>query len=234
MLYQFDGSEGTNPGSLVEASDGNFYGLSDGGNQACINGCGTIFKITRKGVLTTLFSFDSWDGAYPYGPLIQANDGNLYGTTRLGGHLGGKMCDYGCGTIFRLDVRGDLTVLHRFALTDGALPNALLQSTNGLFYATTTSGGSDGGGTIFSLDMGLAPFVVFVQSFGKVGQTGGILGQGFTGTTGVELNGVPANFTVVSDTYIKATVPPGATTGNATVTTPTGVLTSNVPFHVIP
>lgn len=47
------------------------------------------------------------------------------------------------------------------------------------------------------------------------------------------LNGVPAKFTVVSDTYLTATVPRGATTGFVMVTTPTGVLTSNVPFHVI-
>ena len=81
--------------------------------------------------------------------------------------------------------------------------------------------------------MGLRPFVSFVHAAGKVGQTGGILGQGFTGTTAVSLNGIPASFTVVSDTFIKATVPPGATTGYVTVTTPTGILKSNVPFHVI-
>ena len=74
----------------------------------------------------------------------------------------------------------------------------------------------------------------FILQAGKVGQTGGILGQGFTGTTSVSLNGIPANFTVVSDTFIKATVPPGATTGFVTVITPSGTLTSNVPFHVIP
>jgi uncharacterized protein (TIGR03437 family) len=67
-----------------------------------------------------------------------------------------------------------------------------------------------------------------------MGQTGGILGQGFTGTTSVALNGIQASFTVVSDTFINATVPAGATTGYVTVTTPTGTLTSNVPFHVIP
>jgi hypothetical protein len=67
-----------------------------------------------------------------------------------------------------------------------------------------------------------------------VGQTGGILGQGFTGTTAVSLNGIPASFTVVSDTFIKATVPPGATTGFVTVATPSGTLTSNVPFRVLP
>jgi hypothetical protein len=81
--------------------------------------------------------------------------------------------------------------------------------------------------------MGLGPFVAFVQAAGKVGQTGGILGQGFTGTTSVSLNGTPASFTVVSDTFIRATVPAGATTGYVTVTTPSGALTSNIPFHVI-
>jgi len=82
--------------------------------------------------------------------------------------------------------------------------------------------------------MGLRPFVAFVHSSGKVGQTGGILGQGFNGTTSVSLNGTPASFKVVSDSFIKAMVPAGATTGYVTVTTPSGTLTSNVPFQVIP
>jgi large repetitive protein len=73
----------------------------------------------------------------------------------------------------------------------------------------------------------------FVRAAGKVGQTGPILGQGFTGTTSVTLNGIPASFTVVSDTFIRATVPAGATTGYVSVTTPSGTLTSNVPFQVI-
>jgi hypothetical protein len=84
------------------------------------------------------------------------------------------------------------------------------------------------------LDTGLGPFVTFIHPAGEVGQTGGILGQGFTGTSNVSLNGIQASFTVVSDTFIRASVPSGATTGYVTVTTPTGVLTSNVPFHVIP
>ena len=90
-----------------------------------------------------------------------------------------------------------------------------------------------GCGTIYSLDMGFGPFVAFIQAAGKVGQTGGILGQGFTGTSGVLFNGTPATFTAVSDTFIEATVPPGATTGYVTVTTPGGTLTSNVPFRVL-
>ncbi len=94
-------------------------------------------------------------------------------------------------------------------------------------------GGAYGYGTVFSLDVGLGPFVTFVRAAGKVGQTGGILGQGLAGTSAVSLNAIPMNFQVVSDTYLTATVPAGATTGYVTVTTPTGVLTSNVPFRVI-
>ena len=82
--------------------------------------------------------------------------------------------------------------------------------------------------------MGLRPFVTFVRMAGKVGETGPILGQGFAGAYGVALNGTQANFTVISDTLIRATVPEGGSTGYVTVTTPSGTLTSNVPFHVIP
>ena len=147
------------------------------------------------------------------------------------------------GTIFKITPQGVLTTLYTFCsqpnCTDGANPGtALMQSTDGNFYGTTFSGGQGGlsgeMGTIFRLSTGLGPFVKLVRSAGKVGQSGGILGQGFTGTTGVFLNGTPANFTVVSDTYIQATVPAGGTSGFVTVDTPGGVLTSNVPFHVIP
>ncbi|HTA24532.1 MAG TPA: IPT/TIG domain-containing protein [Terriglobales bacterium] len=114
----------------------------------------------------------------------------------------------------------------------------IMQATDGNFYGITVYGGAYGGefgdGIAFRYSTGLGPFVSLVQAAGEVGQSGGILGQGFTGTTQVELNGVSADFTVVSDTYIRATVPAGATSGYVTVTTPAGVLTSNVPFRIIP
>lgn len=221
-------------GRLVEASDGAIYGTT---SQGGANGDGTVFKVTESGVVTTLYDFCSQpgcsDGEYPEAGLTQATDGNLYGTTFRGGSTGQ-------GTIFMITLGGVLTTLHSFDPSEGNQPFAgLLQATDGNFYGTTNYGGDfscnppAGCGTIFRLDMGLDPFVTFVRAAGRVGQTGGILGQGFTGTTSVMLNGVAANFTVVSDTYIKATVPPGATTGFVTVTTPTGVLTSNVPFRVI-
>ena len=90
-----------------------------------------------------------------------------------------------------------------------------------------------GCGTTFSLSTGLGPFVAFIQAAGKVGKTAQILGQGFEGTSDVSFNGVPANFRVRADTFLTAMIPEGATTGYVTVTTPTGVLKSNVRFRVI-
>lgn len=231
-LHSFQTMDGANPqGGLVQGTDGNLYGATEEGGTY---NYGTVFKMTLAGALTTLHSFSGGtDGDTPVCTLIQATDGNFYGTAAYDGLYPNF------GTVFAITPAGTLTTLHNFDGTDGSYPYAgLLQATSGGFYGATFAGGSSsacpfGCGTIFSLDMGLGPFVAFVRAAGKVGQTGGILGQGFTGTTSVAINGTQAPFTVVSDTYIKATVPPGATTGYVTVTTPTVVLKSNVPFRVI-
>ena len=226
-LYSFAGypNDGSRPSAaLVQGSDGNFYGttLSGGAYDG-----GIVFQLTSNRTLTILHAFDFADGDFPDAGLIQATDSNFYGTTNA--------ASSGYGTIFSIASEGALTTLHLFDSIDGAGSRAApVQATTGTFYGTTGVGGIHDEGTVYSLNMGLGPFVAFVHASGKVGQTGGILGQGFTGTTSVSLNGTPANFTVVSDTSIKATVPPGATTGYVTVTTPSGTLTSNVPFRVIP
>jgi uncharacterized repeat protein (TIGR03803 family) len=175
----------------------------------------------------------------PDAGLVEGSDGNFYGTTPYGANL--DCGSSGCGTVFDITSTGTFTTLYEFdAAYGGIFPySALLQSTNGVFYATTYEGGFSGGcdsgcGVLYSLNMGLGPFVSFVRNPAKVGQLFGILGQGFTGTTSVLLNGTSATFTVKSDTLIEATVPSGATTGYVTVTTPSGTLTSNVPFQVIP
>ncbi len=227
VLYNFcsmpNCADGSAPvGGLLLASDRQFYETTIGGGE---DTCGTVFRMSTAGTVTIIHTFDNTDGCSPFGGLIEGTDGALYGTTCCGGV-------FGYGTIFTINPNGVLTTLHNFDENDGSGPaGALLQDTNGIFYGTTEHGG--GFGDVFSLDMGFGPFVTFVRSFGKPGQTGGILGQGFTGTTNVAINGIPGSFTVVSDTFIRATVPAGAITGYVTVTTPSGTLTSNVPFHVI-
>jgi uncharacterized repeat protein (TIGR03803 family) len=82
-LFSFDGTNGANPsGNLIQASDGNFYGVTNGARGLPD---GTVFKMTPAGVLTTLATFTGANGDQPVSGLVQGNDGNLYGVTPLGG-----------------------------------------------------------------------------------------------------------------------------------------------------
>ncbi len=238
VLYNFcskancaDGSRPYDP--VVQAANGNFYGTTSTGGFS-LGGSGTVFEVTPTGVMTTLhvFGTQSPDGGYPVGGLVQATDGNLYGVTPQGG-------TYGSGVIFMVTMAGAYKIVHSFRSTEGSSPDGgLMQATNGLLYGTTSGGKTSacsgtGCGTVFSLDLGLDPFVAFVLPLGKVGDTVQILGQGLSGTTNVTFNGVKAaSFDVVSDTYLTAVVPPGTTTGRVVVTTPKGVLKSNKNFNI--
>jgi uncharacterized repeat protein (TIGR03803 family) len=229
-------------GSLVQGTDGAFYGTAaEGGgtNSVCDGGCGTVFKITVGGTLTVLHDFAYTDGAYPVAGLVQGTDGNFYGTTEAGGDTGICFEPNGCGTIFKITPSGTLTSLHSFDLTDGKYPEAaLVQDTNGSFYGTTNEGGDNsceapyGCGTVFSLSVGLKPFVKTQPASGAVGTAINILGTDLTGATSVTFNGTPAVFTVNSHSLITTTVPAGATTGTVQVVTPSGTLSSNLPFRV--
>jgi uncharacterized repeat protein (TIGR03803 family) len=173
--------------------------------------------------------------SYPVGGVIRGSDDILYGTTRAGG-TGIGCGGYGCGTIFRITPNGGLTTLYNFNLTtDGEFPSApLAQGTDGKFYGTTYAGGADNGGTVFSLSVGLGPFVETNPQTGKLGRTANILGTNLTGATSVTFHGTAAEFTVKSNTEITTTAPAGATTGTVRVVTPSGTLSSNVPFQVNP
>lgn len=240
-LYEFcalkDCSDGIAPtASLIQGRDGALYGTTYGYDNNSDNPSeptsgGTAFRITTAGALTTLYNFSS----HPVAGLAQATDGNFYGTTLAGGDFTCDPYNGGCGTIFQITPKGELTTLHAFEYTDGEAPlGGLAQATTGAFYGSTAGGGTLKMGTLFSLDMGFGPFVAFVRDSGKVGATGGILGEGFTGTTSVLVNGTPATFSIVSDTFLQAQVPDGATTGLVTVNTPRGILTSNKAFRVLP
>jgi len=240
-LYSFSSADGVNPqAGLIQAADGNFYGTTFNGGAGCCYG--TVFKITPSGALTTLHSFCSsgypcTDGENPWGALIEGTDGNLYGTTTIGGHCASYPYDL-CGTVFRITPSGTLTTLYNFcslsACADGEQPWAgLVEATNGDLYGTTQLGGT-GTGTVFSLSVGLGPFVKTLPHAAKVGATISILGTDLTGATSVTFHGTPAKFTVVSASEITATVPAGATTGKIQVITPGGMLFSGGPFLVLP
>lgn len=226
-LYSFsNGTDGSAPqGPLVEGPNGELYGATFWGGA---NGLGTVFEVSRVGFFSTLHSFDNTDGANPAAGVIVGTDGNIYGTTSAGGANGD-------GTVFQITSSGLFTTLHNFSGGDGKTPEApLVQGTDGSFYGTTNAGGgSANAGTIFRLSMGLAPFVKTNPTAGLAGNTVHILGNNLGGTTSVTFNGLPATFTVESGSLINATVPAGATSGVVQVTTPGGVLTSNVAFQIL-
>lgn len=162
-LHSFASTEGNTPyGALIQASDGNFYGATgyggSGANCTLSGGCGTIFKITSQGTLTTLYNFceqtNCADGYYPAGSLIQAGDGNLYGVTHYGG--ANTKTDYpDYGTVFKITTAGEFTVLYSFCAlancADGYYPSGLIQATDGNFYGATYYGGASYYGTLFKL-----------------------------------------------------------------------------------
>jgi uncharacterized repeat protein (TIGR03803 family) len=235
FLYIFDGAHGANPqGPLVQGANGNFYGTAAGGGA---QDAGTVFEITPTGHLTVLYSMNgTTDGASPVSTLVAASDGNFYGLNKVNGR-GDGACQGGCGTLFKITPAGDFTVLHDFGSLDGSEPVALLQLTNGVLYGMTVRLGVHGNGTFFSYSDSdnLPAFVSLLPAVGKVGKVVEILGQGFTGTTGVSFGGVAATtFDVISATYMTATVPEGAKTGTVSVETPSGTLNSNQSFIVTP
>ncbi len=244
LAYSFTPADGSFPNAVIEVTDENFYGTT---RVSGSNGNGTVFQFTSGGQLNVLYSFCSQsgcaDGAVPWSGLMQGSDGNFYGTTNDGGT--GRHCPglggIPCGTIFKITAAGEFTSLYSFCAqagcSDGGVPLAtLIQGTDGALYGTTSEGANtschDGCGTVFKLSVGLGPFIQANPVFGRVGYKIQTLGNNLTGTTSVTFNGIPATFNVVSDTYIRATVPTGATTGTIEVTTPSGTLSSNVAFQV--
>jgi uncharacterized repeat protein (TIGR03803 family) len=162
-LQSFNGTNGAYPNTkltpapprhrVCQHTNGNFYGTTPYGGA---NGDGTVYELTPQsagGVLTTIHSFSGPDGEVPDGALALGSDGNLYGTTFLGGANND-------GTVFKITTSGELTTLYSFGSkannADGANPfGALVQGTDGNFYGTTYTGGnSTSSGTVFKITPG--------------------------------------------------------------------------------
>jgi uncharacterized repeat protein (TIGR03803 family) len=161
VLHFFSGGsrDGSGPEAGLTNLNGVLYGTTvQGGGTGCPinsfnNGCGTVFKITKKGVETVLYSFQGGsDGSSPWAKLVDVN-GTLYGVTAGGGSGPGCRIIYssGCGTLFSITPEGVEKVLHVFGVvaTDGTVPMARMLNVGGTLYGTTSQGGKYGFGTVF-------------------------------------------------------------------------------------
>ncbi len=140
VLFTFSkSSDGLTVEGVIQGKDGNFYGTTlDGGTK----GLGTVFKLTPAKVKTILHSFGtaSGDGSNPTAPLIQATDGNFYGTTNE--------------TVFKITPQGALTTLYINPPTGivGIQPRApLFQASDGNFYGTTFDDDTNDYGAVFKI-----------------------------------------------------------------------------------
>ena len=155
--------DGTNPIALMQASNGNFYGVA--ANYGANNN-GTIFELSKSGVFKVLYSFcalaNCADGEEPYAGLMLASNGNLYGTTARGGA-------YGNGAVYEISPAGYFRTIHSFCAqrpgcADGATPYAgLVEDANGNLYGTTYYGGANGYGSVFEITV--AHKFILVHSF---------------------------------------------------------------------
>jgi uncharacterized repeat protein (TIGR03803 family) len=168
VLHTLDpsGTDGSNPGELLQTFDGYLYGTTEDRSTYDLPGqFGTIFRVDpATGSFTTVYRFSVPDGFTPNDRLIQGTDGFIYGTTQRGG-------TFGYGTVFSFDpVARTLKSLHHFANHDGAYPAAgVTQGFDGRLYGTTAMGGAfDYGGTVFVMGVtgGLTTLHHFVLSDG--------------------------------------------------------------------
>ena len=218
-------------GALIQGKDGSLYGTTqlDGTNAE-----GTVFKLTPAGAFSVLESFNAASDGQgdPWVGLVQATDGNFYGVTfRFGLPLKNQY-----GGIYKITSKGVYSSLYLFDGTVGANPaSALIQHTNGLLYGNAQNNGGFDVGSVYSVNVGAAPFCSLLMSSGKIGATIGVLGQGFTSSSVVRFGGVKASVvTLMGSTYVSAAVPAGALSGSVTVTTGTSKLTGKQAFRVTP
>jgi uncharacterized repeat protein (TIGR03803 family) len=151
VLHSFGGgSDGVNPyAGLVLDPAGNFYGTTFLGGD---HNSGVVFELDSAGKETVLYSFTGGaDGSGPLASLVRDAVGNLYGTASFGGI---SNCTSGCGTVFKLDTTGKLTILHSFTggKDGGNSRTGLVRDAAGNLYGTTIGGGINGVGVVFKID----------------------------------------------------------------------------------
>jgi len=192
-IYSFTGgNDGANPAaSLIQGADGYLYGTAQNGGTNVY--WGTIFKLSTKGDFILLHTCGYDDGGSPEAALLQASDGNFYGTTWNGG-------THGCGTVFQISAAGTFTSLYSFTdQNDGANSSAsLIQAANGDLYGTTCWGGISGFGTVFQI----TPTGNFTSLYSF---------------SGGEDGGNPAGALLAFDGYLYGMSQAGGTNGNGTV-----------------
>lgn len=150
-LHFFDGAHGSLPYSLIMGSDGNLYGTATQGiGYTGGSGFGLVYKLTPSGDYTVLHTFAGTDGSLPVATVTEGSDGYLYGDTK-GGSKG--------GVIYRVAKDGsNFAVLHTFKATEAFYDcTPLVQDIDGRFYGDSYQGGSKLTGSVYVLDMGLAP-----------------------------------------------------------------------------
>ena len=144
--------DGASPGvALTRGPDDVIYGMATLGGE---NGSGTIFKITASGEFTVLHTFSALDtngnnedGAYPLRQMVIGSDGNLYGTTRLGGQNTCTFTSNGCGVAWVMHLSGrNFKVLHQFTSAEGHAAS-VLQARDGLLYGCAVWPGTSFAGT---------------------------------------------------------------------------------------
>ncbi len=193
-LVSFNGTNGQQPsGPLLQSKNGNFYGTTLYGGTNAVSS-GTLFKLTASGTFSNIFSFNIANGSNPNSGLIEGADGNLYGTTDYGGAYTNLDTNHnGFGTIFKTTTNGILNTLASFNGNTGKNPNALVETSPGIFLGTANSGGAYsnfdgfGFGSLFKTDTNslLTNLLSFNDTNGAGPSTGLTMGSNGTlyGTT---------------------------------------------------
>jgi uncharacterized repeat protein (TIGR03803 family) len=200
VLHSFSGEDGVEPyGGLIGDGEGNLYGTTFYGGTS---NNGVVYKLDAKGNETVLYNFTGGaDGGEPQVGVIRDAEGNLYGTTLVGGT---GDCPFGCGVVFKLNASGQQSVLHTFTGgADGANgyadPGLIRDAEGNLYGATSNGGGPASAGVVFELDPAGQESVLYTFPGGSDGANphSGVTGDGKGNLFGTTYSGGPASAGVV-------------------------------------